>query len=136
MLHHHGLDVDVAEAARAVDHLHGVMPGRTDHGKGAVAFALHDEVRGLHGSACGDEVRAGGHGADLGKAEMDALHILDGGHVGLVLGDTLDVEEPFLAQLVLGVEQPLLPLGVGGRDGPVKGGEKDDAERFVCLEHG
>ncbi len=133
---HDGFDVDVAEPARAVDHLHGVVPGGADQGEGLVGLLLQDRPGRPDGPAGGDHVGGRGHGGHVREAEVDAGDILGRGQVGLEFGDAGDVEDAFLAQLVLGVEQPFLALGVGGGNGPVVGREKDDAKGMPGLQHG
>ena len=133
--HHHRFDVDVAKPARAVDHLHGVVAGGPHQGKGALGFLFHDRAGGPDGPAGGNEVGGGGDGRHVGKAEMHPGHVFVGGQVGLEFGYARDVEDAFLAQLVLGVEQAFLALGMGGRDGPVVGREKDDPQGMAGFQH-
>ena len=77
----------------------------------------------------------GGHLPYVRNAEVDPLDIPEVDRVGLVLHDPLDVEKPLLEHLILGVEQPLFPLGMGRTDRPVKGREKDQSGGVSCLEH-
>ena len=135
-LDHHGFDVDVAEAAAAVDRAHGVVSGGAHHGEGALPLLLHDQLGGADDAAGGDEVGVGAHGLHVREAEVGAQDVLLGGHQGTVFADALDVEDAFLPELVLGVEEALLALGVGRRDGPVEGREEYDAEAVSCGEHG
>ena len=128
VLHHHGFVVDIAETAVAVGHAHGVVSRRTHQGKGLVFLLLHDQTGGRDGPARRSPVRIGDHGAGGGRTEMHALHLGVGGELRTVLGDAGDVEQAFFRQLVAGVEQALLTLGMGGGDGPVEGGEEDHAQ--------
>jgi hypothetical protein len=57
---------------------------------------------------------------------MNPLDILDGHQVGFVFEDAVDIQQPLFEHLVLGIEQPLLPLGMGGADGPIEGREKNE----------
>ena len=63
----------------------------------------------------------------VGHAEMNPLDIVDVDQVGLEFDDAVDVQQPLLENLVLGIEQALFPLGMGGADGPVEGREKNQA---------
>ena len=67
---------------------------------------------------------------------MDPPDVVDGDEIGLELVDPLDVEKALLEDLILGVKEPFLPLGVVGADGPVKGREKDQSGFMRGTRHG
>ena len=133
---HDGFNVHVAEAPAAVNRAHGVMSRRPDHGEGPVPFLAHDELRGADGSSGRNEMGMGAHVGHTGKTEMRAHDVCFSGDDGPVFMDAFDVENAFLPKLVLGVEQTLLPFGMGGGDGPVEGRKEDDAEAGSGFEHG
>ena len=130
VLDHDGLDVDVAEAAGAVDDAHGVVPGGADEREGVVHLAREYLLGRRDGAACRDEVGLGDDALRVGDTDVDPVDVLDRGQARLVLDDILEVEQPLLEDLVLRVEQALLPLRVGGRDGPVEGGKEDEPRFF------
>ncbi len=66
---------------------------------------------------------------------MHPGHIGGRGQVGLDFAYAGDVEDAFLAELVLGVEQALLAFRVGRGNGPVKGRKKYDAQGARGLQH-
>ena len=63
----------------------------------------------------------------IGHTEVDALDIFDVHQVRLELDDAVDIQQALFENLVLGIEQAFLPLGMRRADGPVKGREKDQA---------
>ena len=67
---------------------------------------------------------------------MHSCHILERHEAGPVLANALDVEKAFLLELIARVEQALLPLRMGGRNGPVKGGKEDHAKGIPCSGKG
>lgn len=81
-------------------------------------------------------MRLGAHTRHVGQAEVHALDIFAGGHIGLVFGDARDVEKPLLTQLVLRVQKPFLPLRVRGAYGPVERRKEDDTQPVLRFEHG
>ena len=130
VLDHDGLDVDVAEAAGAVDDAHGVVPGGPDECEGIVDLACEHLLGRRDGAACRDEVGFGDDALRVGDTDVDPVDVLDRGQSRLVLHDVLEIQQPLLEDLVLRVEQALLPFRVGGRDGPVEGGEEDEPRFF------
>ena len=66
----------------------------------------------------------------VGYADVDPVNVFDRGQTGLVLHDVLEIQQSLLEDLVLRVEQALLALRVGGRDGPVEGGKEDEPRFF------
>ena len=50
-LHHHSLDIDIAEATIALYHLHRMVPWWTDEGEGMMHFLLHHQAGGLNGTS-------------------------------------------------------------------------------------
>ena len=128
VLHHHGFIVDVAEAAIAVDHAHGVVAGRAHQGEGPVLFLFQHQARGGDGPAGRGQVGVRAHRAHRGQAEMGARQLGVAGEGRPVFADAGDVEEALFLQLVAGVEQALLALRVRGGNGPVKGREKDHTQ--------
>ena len=126
---HDGFVVDVAEAAVAVDDAHGVVARRPHQGEGPLFASLEHEPGRRDGTAGRGQVRIGDDGLNAGQAEVHALYVVVAAQARAVLGDALDVEEALLFQLVAGVEQALLPLGMRRGDGPVEGREEHDAQR-------
>ena len=120
--------------ARAVHHLHGMVAGRAHQGEGPVGLALHDELGRLDGPPRADEVRVGDHMLHAGEGEVRPVDIPWGGQVGFVFGDAFDVEDALFAQLVLRVEQALLPFRMGGADGPVEGRKKHHAKLVLRFQ--
>jgi len=125
VLDHDRFDVHVAETAGAMDHEHGVVPRRTYQGEGIVHLAGEDLLRCCNGAACRDEVGFRDHAACIGDADVRPVDILGCGDSGLVLVNILEIQEALLEDLILGVEETLLPFGMVGRDGPIEGGKKD-----------
>ncbi len=48
-----------------------------------------------------------------GDAYMDAVYIFSGGETRLELENIVEVEEAFLKYLILCIEEPFLPFGMG-----------------------
>jgi hypothetical protein len=67
---------------------------------------------------------------------MDPLDILYRHQVGLVFGDTADIQHPLFKHLVLGIEQALFPFGMRRADGPVESRKEDETGFAVCFKHG
>ena len=65
---------------------------------------------------------------------MDALYLGEGRGREPVLADAGNIEQPFFLKLIPRVEQPLFPFGMRGRNGPVKGREKDDAQTAARFQ--
>ena len=132
---HHGLDVDVAEAAGPMDDAHG-MVARGAHQREALvdSFFQHGHADRL-GPAGADEMGFGGDTPGVGNAEMNPLDVGEHHRIRLELDDALDVEEALLQNLVLGVEQPLLPFRVGRADGPVEGREEHQSDFVLSAQH-
>ena len=124
VLHHYCHIVDIAEAPVAVHHAHAVVAGRPDQGEAVFDLALLQGIGQGQGAAGGDEVGLGGLALHVGDAEVDPGHVLFVRQAGLVLLDLGQVHQSLLEDLVPGVEQPLLPLRMGGGYGPVEGGEE------------
>ncbi len=114
ILHHHGFIVDIAEAAVAVDHAHGVVAWRTHQGKGPVLFFFQYQTRGGNGPAGRGQMGIRTHRAHRGQAEMGARQLGMAGKGRPVFADAGNVEKPFLLQLVAGVEQAFLALWMRG----------------------
>ena len=130
VLDHDGLDVDVAEAAGPMDDAHGVVPRGPHQREGIVHLAGEHLLGRRDGASRRDQMALGDDALCVGDTEVDPVDVLDRGQSGLVLHDVLEVEQPLLEDLVLRVEQALLPLRVGGRDGPVEGGKEDEPRFF------
>ena len=125
---HDGLIIDVAEAAVAVHHAHGVMPGGTHEGESLLLPVLEDETSGRDGAARGSQMGIRGYRLNAGQAEMHALYVGVAAELGAVFRDALDIENSFFLELVARVEQTLLTLGVRRGDGPVESREKDNPQ--------
>jgi len=124
VLHHYGHIVDIAEAPVAVDNAHAVMAGGPDQGEAVLDLAFLQGIGQGQGAAGSDEVGFCYLAFHIGDAEVDPGHVLFVRQAGLVLLDLGQVHQPLLEDLVPGVEQPLLPLRMGGGYGPVEGGEE------------
>lgn len=65
---------------------------------------------------------------------MHPLDVFVRRHAGLVLGNARKIEQAFLAELILRVQEPLFAFRVRRADRPVERREKDDSER--TFAHG
>ena len=118
-----------------MDHPVGVVPGRAHQGEPAFDLALHERHGEGFGAPGTDKMRFGHHRPWVGDAEVDTFDVTDIHKVGLEFHDSVDVEEPFFENLILGVEQTLFPLRVGRADGPVESREKHQAGFVFRLQH-
>ena len=84
---HDGLIIDVAEAAVAVHHAHGVMPGGTHEGESLLLPVLEDETGGRDGAARGSQMGIRGYRLNAGQAEMHALYVGVAAELGAVFRD-------------------------------------------------
>ena len=134
-LDHDGLDVDVAEAARTVGDAHGMMSRWPHQGEALVDLSLQHRHADGFGPAGADEMGFGGDAPGVRNAEMDALDVGQSHGVRLELDDPLDVEQALLEDLVLGVEQPLLPFGMVRTDGPVVGRKENQSDLILRSQH-
>jgi len=112
--------VDVAEAPVAVHHPHAVVAWRPDQGEAIPDLPPLEGIGQGEGAARSDEVGLGHLALHVGNAEVCPGYILLFSRAGLVLLYAGKVHQPLLEYLVTGVEQPLLPLRVGGAYGPVE----------------
>lgn len=114
VFHHDRLDVDVAEAPGAVDDPHGMMSRRPDQGEGVVHFPGKDLFRRRDGPRR-DEVGFRDDALCLGDADVDPVDVRHRGQAGLEFADVVEIEEALIFKnLVLGIEEPFLPLRMGG----------------------
>ena len=122
---HDGLDVHIAESPGAVYHAAGMMAGRSHQGEAFVDLSLHNLHSDGFGTPGADEMGFGHHGLGIGHAEMNPLYIVYFHKVGLEFENAIDIQQALFKDLILGVEQPLFPLGMRWADSPVKGWEED-----------
>ena len=125
---HHGFHVHVAEAAVAVGDAHGVMSRRPHQGEGPFTFPGKHELTGPDGASRRGEVRCGAHAPDVRQAEVYPLDIFIGSYAGFVLGNARKVEQPFLTELILRIQQALFAFRMRRADRPVERREEDDAK--------
>ena len=134
VFNHDRFDVHIAEAAGAVDDEHRVVARRPDQGEGVVHFAGENLVRCGDGAARRDEVRFRDYAARIRDADVRPVDILRRCDPGFVFADIVKVEEAFLEDLILGVEEAFLPFRVVRRNGPVEGGEEDQTGSFSRFQ--
>jgi len=132
---HDGFDIDIAEAASAVNHPHGMVARGTHQRKPPFDPLFHHLDADLLGSPGADQVGLGNDPPFIGIAEMHPLDVFYRDQIGFVFNKPLDIEQPFFEDLVLGVEQPFFPFRVSIADGPVKGREKDQSRFHLGVEH-
>ena len=125
VLHHDGFDVDVAETSGPVHNAHGVVPRRTDQSKAAIHLIPQHCVRNRLASARCNIMALGENRFHFGHTKMDALNIPCSGQSGIEFHQPLNVQNPFLEDLVLSIEQPFFPLRVCLTNSPIKCWKKD-----------
>lgn len=104
-----------------------MVPRRPDQSEGLAAFPIHHQTPGGNGSPGADLMRQSINFVDSGRAHMHPPDVLLFGQFRAIFDDAGQVEQPFLPQLVLGIEQTLFPLRMVGADGPVVGRKKNYA---------
>ena len=134
VLDHDRFDVDIAEAAGAVDDEHRMVTRRPDQREGVVHLSGEDLLRRGDGAARRDEMRFRDDAEGIGDADMRPVDVLGGCQSRFVLADVLKIEESLLEDLILGIEKTFLPFRVVRRDGPVEGREKDQTGAFLRFQ--
>ena len=127
VLHQYGHVIDIAKSPVAVHHPHAVVAWRAHQGKAISDLPFLQGIGQGEGASGGNEMGLGHLALHIWNAEMGASDVLVLCQSGLVLLDLREVHQPLLKDLVPGIKQPLLSLWMGGRDGPVEGGEEYQA---------
>lgn len=80
-------------------------------------------------------MRFGDDAERIGDADVDAVDVFGGRESRFVFDDALDIEEAFLEDLILRIEESLFAFRVAWRDSPVEGGEEDKPRPFLRFQH-